>query len=359
MKPLVLASMPVVATAQHVQSGLPIPKAIRVKNFHPDEWEAFIEEWGHSLEGEIYPIVRRFGGSGDMGVDVAGFAGPERFNGNWDNFQCKRYDHALQPSDIYVEVGKVIYYSWKGEYTVPRNHFFAGSQGIGTKLEKLLGDPEGFRQAVRDKWDGHCKTGITITAEIPLTGDLLKYFDAFDFKIFGSKSVLDLISQHEKSPHHSIRFGGGLPPRPAHDSPPSEPTSAESRYIRQLLDAYGDHASLTFPDVDSLAGEASYIRDLERQRERFYYAEALRNFSRDTVPEGTFAALQDEVFHSVIELCECDHPSGLDRMRAAVNQAGNLPIAANPLSTAVKTQDKQGICHQLANDDRVQWVPSK
>ena len=92
-------------------------------------------------------------------------------------------------------------------------------------------------------------------------------------------------------------------------------------------------------------------------RERFYHAESLRNFARDTVPEGTFDALKDEVYHGVVDVCEGAHPTGFERMRATVTQAAQVAVTSNPLAPATKAQDRQGICHQLANDDRLIWVP--
>lgn len=95
--------------------GLPIPKVARVKIFSPDEFEAFIEEWANSLTPDPYAKVRRFAGSGDMGIDIAGFTADAGFEDPWDNYQCKRYDHPLRPADIYKEIGKILYYTWRGE----------------------------------------------------------------------------------------------------------------------------------------------------------------------------------------------------------------------------------------------------
>ena len=97
-------------------------------------------------------------------------------------------------------------------------------------------------------------------------------------------------------------------------------------------------------------------RDLSRQRERFYSAEALRNFSRDTVPEGTFDALQEEVFQGVVDICESAHSTGFERMKATVSQAAQVASTSNPLAPATRVQDRQGICHQLANEDRLHWI---
>lgn len=345
------------ASSQHIQSGIPLPKAARVRMFSPDEWEEFIEEWATSLL-TAYKKIRRFGGSGDLGVDVAGFVSNEGFQGKWDNYQCKRYDHALRPGDIWVEIGKIIYYAHLGEYVPPRRHYFVCSQGIGTTLEKLLNSsPEKLKNQARANWDKHCRSGITKTNEIQLDGALLAFFDGFDFSIFESKSVLELINGHSTTGYHAVRFGGGLRPRPVPCAPPDEPSSHESRYIRQLLDAYGDHLGAPLTSPEELKLHEILKKDYLRQRVRFYHAEALRNFARDNVPEGTFNALQDEVYHGVVDVCESDHASGFDRMKATVTQASQIAMTANPLAPATKTQDRQGICHQLANEDRLTWVP--
>src|SRR5262249_54555432 len=128
-------------SSEHVQTGVPIPKAARVRTFSPAEWEEFIEEWATSL-ASIYKKVRRFGGAGDLGVDIAGFASDAGFKGVWDNYQCKHYGHPLRPSDVWIEIGKIIYYSHRGEYVAPRKYYFVCSQGIGTSLEQLLNDVE-------------------------------------------------------------------------------------------------------------------------------------------------------------------------------------------------------------------------
>jgi hypothetical protein len=355
LKPIAPTGVSSTTTASHVASGIPIAKTLRVQVFSSDDWELFTEEYASSLES-FYAKVRRFGGSGDMGIDVACFVTDQGFNGGWDNYQCKRYDHALRPSDIWVELGKIIFHSFNGEYAAPRKYYFCASQGIGTTLEKLLNDTNKLKQKCRDEWVDKCSANITQKQVVPLSGDLLSYFDAFDFSIFSSKSVLELVQGHSKTQFHAIRFGGGLPPRPSHEEPPEQPQKHESKYIRQLLDAYGDHSGSNFSNIAALASDPNLTNNFKRQRERFYHAEALRNFARDTVPEGTFAQLQEEVYQGVVDICESSHPSGLGRMTAAVTHAATISATSNPLSPATSVQDRQGICHQLANDDRLQWV---
>lgn len=338
----------------HIHAGLPIPKVSRVQIFSPEEWERFIEEWATSLKSD-YNMVRRFAGAGDLGIDVACFTQNVGFSEPWDNFQCKRYDHSLRPSDIHVEIGKLIYYTWLKEYTVPRRYYFAASRDMGTTAGKLLLSPAKLKESVRQNWEKQCQNEITSTAEIPLTGELLEYFDQFDFSIFTSKSLLELISMHETTTYHSVRFGGGLPPRPKGEAPPHDLGTHESRYVRQLLDAYGECAGQEIADLAALDTHSSFRRDFARQRERFYSAEALRNFSRDTVPEGTFDALQEEVFQGVIDVSDAPHAHGYARMKATVAHAALIVSTSNPLASAMQVQDRQGICHQLANEDRLTW----
>lgn len=342
-------------TADHVSAGIPIPKTRRIELFSPEEWEEFVEEWAHSLEPEYYKVVR-FAGPGDKGLDVVGFISDHTFEGGWDNYQCKHYDHALRPSDIWVEIGKIIFYSFLGEHPAPAKYYFVSPKGVGTTLAHLLATPEELKSEARNNWAQYCDKGISSAVSAPLTGDLLAYFDQFDFSIFSSKSTAELIDGHSRTPFHSVRFGGGLPARPAPEAPPTEIASSESRYIQQIFEAYTDHIGEAITDMSLLNDKPDLRQDFLRQRERFYHSESLRNFARDTVPEGTFEALQEEIFYGVVDVCESDHEDGLARMRATLDQSARLPFTSSPLSSVVRVPDKQGICHQLANIDQLIWV---
>jgi hypothetical protein len=64
------------------------------------------------------------------------------------------------------------------------------------------------------------------------------------------------------------------------------------------------------------------------------------------------------VFQGVVDISEATHPSGYDRMKATVAQAALVSSTSNALALATRVQDRQGICHQLANEDRLTWTPS-
>ena len=176
-------------TAEHVSFGIPVPKTSRVEQFAPDQWEEFIEEWASSLKS-IYYKVERFAGSGDMGLDVVGFISDNTFKGGWDNYQCKHYNQPLKPSDFWIEIGKIVYYAFKGEFSPPRTYFLVASKGIGTKLGKCLANPETLKDECKNNWAIYCETKISTNVNIKLENDLLNYFEQFDFSIFSSKSLL-------------------------------------------------------------------------------------------------------------------------------------------------------------------------
>jgi len=342
-------------SSEHVATGIPIPKTKRIELFSPDEWEEFTEEWATSL-GYKYHKVRRFGGAGDQGLDVVGFVTNSSFDGGWDNHQCKHYDHPLRPSDIWVEIGKVIYYSFAGEYPSPRKYYFVAPKGIGTSLGKLLSNPKALKKQAKVNWPKDMQNKISTTFSAKLEGKLLDHFEDFDFSIFDSVSLSELITDHEKTTFHTVRFGGGLGVRPEPEIPPEETASTDSRYVQQLLSAYGDRESVVVNDLSWLDDKPKYKRDFNRQRERFYHAESLRNFSRDNVPEGTYEQLQEDIYQGVVDICESYYDDGFCRMSATVAQAAQLSINSSPLHSVTRTADKQGVCHQLADNDKLNWV---
>jgi hypothetical protein len=343
------------ASAQ-IGSGSNFPAVKLVQIFEPADWEGFTEEYVEAIKPPYKKTVR-FTGAGDMGRDVVGFSSDKDFQGPWDNFQCKRYGNALVPSDVWVEMGKIIYYAFRGEFLPPVNYYFAGSKDIGLKLKKLLTDPDELKVQLIANWDEYCKTDITDTAEIKLEGALKTYLESWDFKIFKPLAVVTMIGAHSKTTHYIRRFGSAsIPERPVPDLPPADLQANESRYVQQLLAAYANHKGVPVNDVKDLSQWPEIEKHFNRAREVFYHAESLRNFARDSVDAGMFDAITDEIYHGTVDTYEMPHVDALARIRATVTQAGNISPNCNALCVRVQTQDKHGICHHLANKDRFLWV---
>lgn len=358
-------ALAIVPAAVQIAGGIPVPPVRLLQIMSPGDWEAFTEEWlsFHRTTGE-YQSIRRYSGPGDLGLDVVGFTSSKGFAEAWDSFQCKHYDHPLEPNDIYGEVAKIIYHSFKQTPPfnqagrVPRRHVFVAPQGVGITVGRWLKDPDRFKKEVRNKWETHCVPKIGKGIQAPLQGDLLVYFDSFDFSIFGDRTGVELIHEHAQTVFHAARFGGGLPPREEPPTPPVEPSEVESLYLRKLLDAYADDLGQAVVAMSDLGARPDLETHYNRQRVLFYSAEALRNFARDRTPPLTFDSLRDDVFHGVIDICESNHASGLARLRATISGAGGVDVSGNALVGVTRVADKQGICHQLANDDRLTWTKS-
>jgi hypothetical protein len=352
-----------VPSAAQISGGIPIPAVRLVQILSADEWEEFTEEWltFHRNAG-TYCSVRRYSGSGDKGLDVVAFTSPSGFAAPWDSYQCKHYDHALYPSDVYGEIGKLIYHSFlhtppfDQNCLLPTRHVFVAPHGVGIKLGRLLRNPDRLKEDVRTNWLDYCEPALGAGVQAPLTGPLLQYFDAFDFSIFEDRTAVQLVEEHAQTPFHARRFGGGLPAREAPEVPPPEPTPAESVYLRKLLAAYSDHLKAPVLGTTALGPHYNLQRHYNRQRELFFNAEGLRNFARDRTPPRTFESLQDEVYFGVIDVCEASHSDALERVRKTVAAAGQLSVSGNALVGVTKVEDKQGICHQLANEDRLEWL---
>jgi hypothetical protein len=341
--------------ADQVFPGRSVPPIVRVKMFSASEWEDFIGEWVHSLKSK-YHFVLRCAGAGDMGRDIVAHIGPISSGQPWDNFQCKHYDHPLAPGDIWVELGKLVYYTFLDEFTLPRAYYFISPQDVGTSLARLLERPSKLKAGLITNWEKKCRYGICGT-DVKLEGELKDYVDSFPFKIISTTPVLKIIEEHRRTPWYVQRFGGGLPDRPDSRTPPDDIEPEEIPYVSELFRAYSEHQGKSvqqatlkkFPDLE---------QHFRLTRNSFFSAESLKAFSRDHLPENEFGRLQDEVRDGVQETYVSNHVDGFHKVRAVTKAAIDLQITDHALIPVLKPSDRRGICHQIVNVGHFAWVES-
>lgn len=319
-----------------------------LKIMTPDDWERFTLEWALELENS-YEKVENAAGSGDLGCDVVA----TKIGGGWDNYQCKRYGHPLAPGDAWLEFGKHIYYSFQGLFTPADAYYFVAPQGVGTTLASLLRNPTRLKAAIEMAWDKHCRSGITATTDVPLTGAFKTYFDTFNFGIFSYVTPSEMIKGHATSPYHSMRFPFALPARPAQAPVKAEIGNDESRYVEKVCAAYGENVGHPV-DADSIPDK--HKSHFSSVRRAYFSAEELRTLYSEAVPPGTFDHLKQEIFDAVEMTVVQSHPNGLSRLSSAVAQAQQAQITNSPLLPRLSTRDRHGVCHHLANDDLLTWV---
>lgn len=334
-------------------AGPPVPPEARIHFYSPDEWERFVLEWVVGLQDD-YIQIKGLGGSGDRGVDIAGFLTDHGFRGAWDCYQAKHYANALTPSDAMPEMLKLFRHAALGHYDFPRRYFFVAPRGCGMTLNRLLSDPHEMQK----HFLASIGLGKTLVDGVPQDqlAQIRNLAAATDFAVFRSVETHELLAVHRRTPFHASRFGGPLPERGPIGRPPDEPDDDETVYIAKLADAYREDDDTCCPHPDDMASCSRHGGHFLRQRISFYSAEALRLYARDSVPEGTFAALQKDIFDGVVELAEAPHPNGLARLASVLSQSVAINLTHHPLISVSQTDDRKGVCHQLANEDRLTWA---
>jgi hypothetical protein len=329
-----------------------------IAHYDDKEWEEFVNEWANGMRATHgYEIVDIVGGSGDKGVDVVGYLGPANVPDTlWDNYQCKHYAKPLQPSHIWVELGKLCYHTWKKHFTTPQRYRFVAPLGPSPSLKELLRHPERLREGLIANWVTHCQNGgITETENVLLEGDLLNHVQRFDFTIIGYLPTTQLLEEHSKTPFWHSRFDISLPDRPDPELPPADPNSVEARYIEQLLEAYTDHEGVPVVDLQQLATFSQLLKHFHRSREHFYEAESLHRFTRDHLPSNAFERFKKRVLAGVEDICNSHHGNAFIRLKQTTQAAINMQLPNDLLRECVTPGDLKGTCHHLANEDELIW----
>mgnify|MGYP000249852972 CR=1 FL=1 len=347
-------------TAHQVSVGTQIEPIQRIKIMSADEWETLIEEWLDTKTNK-YLKIEKMGGAGDMGRDVIAYINNPKdhpTNYQWDCYQCKHYSQSLAPSHIWVELGKIIYYSFNKEYPVPNQYYFVAPQGVGTSLSNLLDNPQKLKLSLKKNWEKYCENEIS-NKSIKLSGSLLKYFDNFNFNfsIFDKQLPKNIVNDHKKHhKNHLLRFGGGLPNRKTSVNIPPLSQESNLRYINQLTKAYNSDSSNHIEKAVSIIG-SKYENHFQRSRKSFYSAEELRLFTRDNLPVEVYDKFKDDIFDSVINIAEENFDkNGFSKLKTVENQASKTTIESNPIREVCQTIDKKGVCHQLVNEKQLTWV---
>jgi hypothetical protein len=325
----------------------------RIYFYSSDEWEMFIREWATGL-ADNYVQIKRLGGPNDKGVDVAAFKTNLGFEGPWDCFQGKHYATSLTLSDAIPEMVKLFAGVLAGYYVTPDRYCFLAPRGCGATLNRLLSTPSKLREEFMKRTDASSTHMAGLAVEI--VERIREFAAATDFSIFESVEILDALETHRKTPYYTARFGGPLPNRPAIGMPPEEVGDHETRYVRTLVEGYIEQQPDDPVDESAPSAHPRFGGHFQRQRISFYSAEALRLYARDSVPEGTFEALQDDIYGGVIDVAEASHVCGMDRLREVLTQSTQLDLSAHALVSVSRVDDRKGICHQLANEDRLTWT---
>ena len=321
-----------------------------VRAYDAVEWEIFISEWQKGLQG--YLAVKRLGGPGDLGRDVIGLCSAHGCQGEWDNYQCKHYEKALGVPRACEDAGKIIFHAFRNEFKPPRSCSFAAPKGPDTALRDMLLNPDKFRAEVIATWNTRVARKVVEGEKHELTGDLAAYVDAYDFTSFTYATLDEILDDHRRTAYWASRFGGQLPP-PNPGKTPEAVAPEETIYVGKLLEVYSETTGVELACVDDLSAHGEWKEDLQKQRVRFYDAEAFMATYRDQTEPGTIESFADQILDAVDPALTMTR-SAHARLSTALSVAGQA-APASVLAAQAKIRVKQGVCHQLANADRVTW----
>lgn len=322
--------------------------------YTPDVWEGFVREWVTVWKSE-YEQIKRIGGPGDRGIDVAAFRTKRGLEGAWDCFQAKHYGDALAPHDAWPEMLKILQAVLDGHCVLPDSYVFVAPRGCGTTLNTLISQPSECKAKFLSWLDGTAGSAKALPAT--RKASLKALAKGIDFSMFKAKQIEELLEEHRTTRYYSARFGTVLPPRQVPHKPPSkidEPT--EAVYVSQLVEVYKERWAGQINGTGDIHEVEEAERHFRRQRISFYRAESLRTYSRDSVPDGTFDRLQDDIYMGVVDLVDGADGPGWRKLSQVLVASGQLDLSKHHLLTVASLHDRHGICHQLANEERLRWI---
>lgn len=343
-----------------VGAGLPVPPLKRLALFDAAEFERFTLEWATDYLPKKFGAVdqvQQRGGAGDKGRDVIVWLDPPgTMPRRWHLYQCKHYASRLGWGSAAPEIAKVLFYTHRGDYHAPTEYWFITHQGVTSPFQDQLDDSEQLKSDILKDWDKLCRDKINNTS-VELTPAFETYIRNFNFKIFRAKQPLELLNEHAQTRYYNMVFGAPLIERVKPGPPPSSVAPAETVYISSLCHAISQALGKDITCESDLSGHTMHLNLFKRSRLTFYCAENLKELARDQMANVEFfGTLMDEFRDGLYHSYTAPSDNGLNRLRLTIQAAQSLQLGGHVLEPHLLANDREGMCHQLANDGSVVWV---
>ena len=129
------------------------------------------------------------------------------------------------------------------------------------------------------------------------------------------------------------------------------------RYINQLIKSYNSDASNEIKNISDI-NASKYDRHFKTARISFRMVEDLRQLSRDNLPEGTYEEFQDDMYEGIINTVEDDYKNAFFRVKETEKESTKIIIESYPALEEQKCKiiERKGVCHQLVNDKKINWI---
>lgn len=330
---------------------------LRILELGDDQLEEFIELWAERA-GQDFHSVERIGKANDKGRDVIGFRTNQKHEGPWVLYQCKRKTlrGSLGVPEALGELGKVFFhYAQGGSYkTLPEKYVFVSPRGVVGPLQDLIFNPSDLKAALLASWDKHCAGAITAKKKVPLTLEIRAAIEGYDF---GNVSYLAApgLAKDPASKPALVQVLGLMPGDAPLGAVPDTLQPEELEYVDQLRRVYSEASGESFATVGEVLVHATHGGHLRDQRIRFFDAASFKRFHRDNTSPEALGAFQEEVYLGVVDVHRIAHRNLLERVDAVMRHASTM--SASLLGKPARVPVRQGMCHHLANEGRMKWIP--
>jgi hypothetical protein len=320
-----------------------------------DELERFVHSW-LAKKRASYLASERFSGAGDKGRDVVAYLSASRMEGTWHNYQCKQLKKRLGEPDALLELGKIVAYSARGDFSLPSKYVFVAPRGVVRGVQELIAHPERFRRRLLESWPEHVEKGISETPT-PLTDQIKRAIARFDFReIYALDAAKLLKDDHIKAV--LVEWFGEDPGRAPAGAAPVDVTYEEAPYVGQLLRVYGEAGGAVYLDPAQILADPDHGDHFRDQRTRYFDAAAFERYYRDNTPSDYVDLFRTDMYHGVIDTYRDTHMSALARVNRVMAQAASTK-PSGVLGEHSRVTVRQGYCHHFANEGVIDWAPAE
>lgn len=330
----------------------------QILNLTDSELEDLIKKWLAKLE-DIYDGFERPTASADMGRDAVGFLSAQRYDGDWDNYQCKHLKVPLGKAEFVTELGKIFYYAGQGEFTLPIRYIFVCPNSAVRDVKKVIDRPSLIADFLIDNWNAYCLNGIS-TTPCPLTSALTIAIRAYAFEAVELWKASELVEKPQLRAvlHEHLDIDPGEAPRVRINDVPENVADEESTYVTQLVKVFAVASGTPFTSYAEVIANVTYGQQIINARRRYLERQAFRRHFRDNLPDSQIDNVDDDVHDTVIDrYLALDTAPLYERLTQIMEVASTAQITGvlgrhNRVTPSVK----QGACHHFANIGRMPWA---
>lgn len=315
--------------------------------------ERLIDDWVATMRAR-YPDSDRFSGPGDMGRDVVGYRTALRFDGPWDNYQCKQLKKPLGEPDMLRELAKIFFHSAAGHFPRPAAYIFVAPRGAVRTVRALISQPSKIGPRLIEQWDAWCADYMVDGEHHPLCTTVRGLIDTYPFENVVLLEAGKLVRDAAMKPVLVSWFGADPGEAPV-GAAPSSIQPEEASYIAQLFRAYQERGAPCFTCGDDALAHAEFGEHFRVQRERFFDAAAFKRYYRDSTEPKVLSTFENDIYHGVFDTHGSVHQDTFTKITAVMNEAKGVAVSG-VLGKYARVPVKQGVCHHFANDGRLPWL---